>query len=46
MRIVNKYTDDPTKILVEIRVFYENMYRGGVQKDTDRNIKKKPTLLG
>ena len=39
MRIENKYTDDPTKILAEIRTFYENLCIGGMQKDTSRNIK-------
>ena len=39
MRIENKYTDDPTKLSAEIRTFYENLYKGGVQKDTGRNIK-------
>ena len=39
IRIENKYTDDPIKILAEIRTFYEELYKGGIQKDTDRNIK-------
>ena len=39
MRIENKYTDDSTKILAEIRTFYEKLYKGGIQNDTGRNIK-------
>ena len=39
MRFENEYTDDPIKILAEIRALYENTYRRGERKDTNGNIK-------